>query len=338
MLKNKVDNCAFVKTILMLLVILDHSAAFWTGAWFTKNPVLSAEPLKLLSKWLGTVHTYGFVIVSGYLFYFAKYEQRKYEKFLPFIRTKAKRLLIPYCFVALFWVIPIQLLFFKFSPITVIKNYVLAMSPGQLWFLIMLFGVFAILWPLAEFCRKHTILSATMVLFLYSLGLIGSAWLPNVFMVWRITNYLPVFLLGFKMYQYEDLSIAKRAPWILVIIHTLFFVMLQACQARGTLRIVEKGVSFVLCTIGAYMSFAVLQKLANKVKWQNKWFGFVSARTMAVYLFHQQVIYFLVYWLNGQINPYLHTTINFVGTFVVSLALASLLMRFSATRRLIGEK
>lgn len=42
--------------------------------------------------------------------------------------------------------------------------------------------------------------------------------------------------------------------------------------------------------------------------------------------------------LNGVVNPYLHAVINFVGAMLISSAISWILMRFRATRMLIGEK
>ena len=87
------------------------------------------------------------------------------------------------------------------------------------------------------------------------------------------------------------------------------------------------------------MAFVILQKIADKVKWkESKVFGFLSKNSMSVYLFHQQVIYMFVTWLNGLINPYLHAGINFVGAMVASLLISTILMKFKWTRMLIGEK
>ena len=59
---------------------------------------------------------------------------------------------------------------------------------------------------------------------------------------------------------------------------------------------------------------------------------------MPMYLFHQQIIYFTIYWLNGKVNPYLHAGINFVAALVGSFIISSILMRWKVTRFLIGEK
>ena len=87
------------------------------------------------------------------------------------------------------------------------------------------------------------------------------------------------------------------------------------------------------------MAFVVLQKMAEKVKWkESKAFNIIAKQSMPIYLFHQQVIYFFIYWLNGVVNPYIHASINFIGAMVVSIIISSILMKFKCTRLLIGEK
>ena len=110
--QDELANCTLIKTILMLLVVLDHSLAYWLGNWFVGNPVFSAPALAGLSGWLNSVHISGFALVSGYIFYFQKYENGKYGAFKPFVINKAKRLLIPYVFITLIWIIPISQPFF----------------------------------------------------------------------------------------------------------------------------------------------------------------------------------------------------------------------------------
>lgn len=89
---------------------------------------------------------------------------------------------------------------------------------------------------------------------------------------------------------------------------------------------------------GALMSFFVLQWLATKVNWKNKLFRIFSKQSMAIYLFHQQIIYFTIIWLNGKVNPYLNAIVNFIVALVLSSLISTLLMRFKVTRVLIGEK
>lgn len=67
--QEAVDNCYFIKTILMLLVVLYHSIVF-CGNWFhVKEVIYPSQPLAVLAQWLNSFHVYGFTLVSGYLFF-----------------------------------------------------------------------------------------------------------------------------------------------------------------------------------------------------------------------------------------------------------------------------
>lgn len=67
---NKLKNCGFFKTILMLLVIAGHACAFWSGNWFTGNPAIQSVGLDAIYSWINSFHIYAFALVSGYIFMF----------------------------------------------------------------------------------------------------------------------------------------------------------------------------------------------------------------------------------------------------------------------------
>ena len=146
---KELENCRYVKTILMILVLVYHSCVFWAGGWIPGITVqIEARQIVEFAGWLSTFHIYGFTLVSGYLLYFLKYEKGKYSSLIPFVVNKAKRLLVPYVFVSAIWAIPFAMYYFHFDAVEVIKRYVLGTSPNQLWFLLMLFFVFMIFYPL----------------------------------------------------------------------------------------------------------------------------------------------------------------------------------------------
>ena len=68
--RNQLENVGFVKTVLMLTIILGHSCNFWRGDWFTKNPAIESYGLRFLSLYVNSFHIYAFALVSGYLFAF----------------------------------------------------------------------------------------------------------------------------------------------------------------------------------------------------------------------------------------------------------------------------
>ena len=68
--KKQIENARFVKTVLMLIIILGHSFDFWTGTWFTENPALESRGIGIIATWLNSFHIFAFALVSGYLFAF----------------------------------------------------------------------------------------------------------------------------------------------------------------------------------------------------------------------------------------------------------------------------
>ena len=166
-MKNKqteIENCTFAKTVLMILVILYHSMVFWNGTWFKVEPVIyKSKGLTLLSQWLNSFHIYGFTLISGYLFYYLKYEVGRYNNFKLFFKKKIKRLLVPYVFAAFVWVIPFSIILFGDGIKEIIYKFILACNPSQLWFLLMLFWVFIIFWPLGSFFRRHELAGGLFV-------------------------------------------------------------------------------------------------------------------------------------------------------------------------------
>lgn len=63
-------NCMFIKTVLMMLVILGHASSYWIDNWFIEYSVIQNRELGVLSSWIESLHICGFILVSGYLFTF----------------------------------------------------------------------------------------------------------------------------------------------------------------------------------------------------------------------------------------------------------------------------
>lgn len=152
---KELEQCDFVKLLLMGFVVLYHSMAFWKGNWFVKEPEEQSHVLKYFSMWLNTFHIYGFTLVSGYIFQTMKFEKHKYQDFGVFLTNKAKRLLVPLCFIEIIWALPFYALIFKPTISTLVKKFLLMESPSQLWFLGMLFVLFLIYWPISNAINKN---------------------------------------------------------------------------------------------------------------------------------------------------------------------------------------
>lgn len=130
------------KALMMIFVILGHSSIIYTGFWSTFLPTSNSPFFDFLTRWLDTFHTYAFVFVSGYIFYYLKYIQEKYDNNKKLIVNKAKRLIVPYVITCCFWAIPVWTILNDFDSSTLISKYLIGENPDQLWFLLMLFWVF----------------------------------------------------------------------------------------------------------------------------------------------------------------------------------------------------
>lgn len=70
MKESEISNVKFVKTVLMLLIILGHACDNWAGNWFTETPAIESNGLSILATWLNSFHIFAFTLISGYLFAF----------------------------------------------------------------------------------------------------------------------------------------------------------------------------------------------------------------------------------------------------------------------------
>ena len=334
---QELANCSFVKAILMLMVVLYHSLAFWTGEWFTiYEPAEEALPLLYIAKWLNSFHVYGFTLVSGYLFAYLHYERGKYREFKPFIISKTKRLLIPYVFISLVWVIPITVAFYRYGVKDILYKFGLGTSPGQLWFLLMLFAVFVFAWVFKDLLQRKWA-GWIIGLAFYGIGIVGDYLLPNYFSIWNACTYFVFFILGVKLREIKKLP----APWLIILFDVLLFALdCFVGGLHGTAgQILKLGTSFLTHIAGALMAFTVLQFIAGKYEWKkSNVIQILVICSMPVYLLHQQIVYCSVAVFNGMINPYLMALLNFLIALSLSLLLSKLLMHFKLTKTLIGEK
>lgn len=334
---GSIENCTFIKTILMLLVVVGHSCIFWTGSWLTTEVVEIESPvLGLLAEWLGSFHIYCFTLVSGYIFYSMKYERGKYDRLYPFVCKKVRRLIIPYVFVAIVWVIPISALIWRYNYVDIIKYYVLCSNPSQLWFLWMLFWAFIISWFLSTLFKEKGIIGLAIAVIFYILGTLANGTIPDVFCFLTGLRYVIFFFIGFKIRQSNG-RFEKRIHWIVWLSTALIaFVVSRLFCSSGDLMLV---LDFVTHVTGAIAAFEILQKIANRFKWKDdSLFCFLSEKSMPIYLFRQQIIYFAIILLNGKIHPYVNALVCFGCAMIGSVIISSILMRFETTKKLIGEK
>lgn len=339
---NNLNYCNFAKTVLMLFVVLCHSAAFYAGNWFTVCLAFETNRvLGTLATWLGTFHVQGFTLISGYIYYYIKNEKKGYQDFRMYISNKFKRLLIPYISISLFWVIPYGFLFYSYGPIDVLYNYVLGESPSQLWFLLMLFNVFVIYDFIVSRLRGAYQILFIVLLFVggITLGII----IPNVFQILTSMRFILFFYIGCLMRKkYSDLQPDSMLRYgiIFLLLNISFFILLNLDISDNS--VVAKGISLIaknICDVcGAVMAFLLLSYIASKCRWETSFFRTLSIVSFPIYLFHQQIIYVLLWNFQSQLNPYLMCATNLLGSLLISYSISIILMKHSVTKKIIGIK
>ena len=309
-IKSKyLDNCTYAKTILMIIIVFYHSIAFWGGQWFEIiSPVYSATFLSYLTRWLNSFHVYAFTLISGYLFAFLYWEKGKYQDFGPFVVNKIKRLIIPYIFVCVIWIIPVSHYFYNYSILDIVLKFALGIAPAQLWFLLMLFIVFIIIWLLNIIIIKHYLVGYAITLFLYCVGIIGNKCFLNVLCVWTALQYIPFFYIGMRIrfnHSNNKEQIVDSIPcFALLLLDLVVFGLLLIIQNKIGLiwNVSSIGIGFILHILGAITAWRVLQWICT-LAGNNKTLKILSKYSMSIYLFHQQFIYISLYILNGKVPP-----------------------------------
>lgn len=343
-LNSQLENCNFIKTILMLLVVLYHSCALWkSGGWFNQAPASPSAFLDVLAQWLNSFHVYGFTMVSGFIFYALKNEKGKYQDRKAFVIGKMKRLIVPYVLVSTLWAGPWYAYYFKASLGDVLKNFVLGVQPAQLWFLLMLFWVFVIAIILPDKVYDSSVVLLVVSLALYGVGFVGGMIISNILQIFTGCQYFIFFVLGCivakemsgdKMAGDKELSGDDRSKWIsLILMLCLDIAIFVIYMFLGTgdsvvCKLARLCVEPLLHVVGALMAFSVLGWIANRVDWKkSRVFMLLSKHNFIIYLLHQQIIYGVITLFNGEAPSGILVALNFVGPVLITLFLAIVIER-----------
>ncbi len=340
------SNLNVVRVILILCIVLYHSSVFWTGTWLSVPTSQTAPFLGYFAQWLNSFHIYALVFLSGYLFYYQRRELNKYDNFSQFVKNKIFRLLVPYFLVSLCWNIPFDL-YFKKETVYIFSSYVLGISPEQLWFLLMLFGVFVLFYLLERsplFYRQNhlSFLSFLVCFSSFFIGIAGWFFIPNYFQIWRVLMFIFFFYLGYIarngiLYKYLKTDIVSLIAY--AIFQIILFVLIQALNIPNVfyLKLCRLCIGYICHILGAFAVFHILLHLFSSFIVGRK-ITCLSAHSFGIYLFHQQIIYVCLSLFVNRLNPYFTTALCFICAFYGSLVITLVLSKYSYGRYMIGLK
>lgn len=337
---ERLNDLGFMKTIMMVLVVLCHSMAFFTGNWFRMaRPAYDAAYLALFSDFLGTFHIQTFAMASGFLYYYLRAEKGRYNDPKNDIKKRAKRLLVPYLFTSIFWAIPIGVLFYKYSLGELFSKFILITGPAQLWFLVMLFIVFVFF----ELIGKNIKLSFKNLVLVYIITTIIGGLLSilnfNYFQLAISVKYILFFYLGGYIYKYKNRISWKQTT--IMIIMTAILYALTIIFGNSNIVIIKYGVDFIMPLVSVlevsaiyFLCNQLVQRYKNIIK--NRFYQLLEKNSFGIYLFHQQIIYFTIVWFNGVMSPIVQSLLSFIIATGVSLLMSLILRKWKVTKVMFG--
>lgn len=329
------NSISTLKVIMMYLVVFGHSIAVFSGnGWGGIEVDTSSVLLTYVLKWLSTLHTYSFVVASGYLFALQRYGKGKYRSPRQDIKRRFSKLMVPYFAVSVVWAIPFDVILNGASISEIFRNYVLMIDPAQLWFLVMLFELYIVFYFFSDYIVKLPIsigLTLGVVVF-YSRVFLAQVLPLGIFSLGNMLRYYAFFYMGLIMYSKQALIVNGKVALGLLSVYILMAVIYLGGQAPV---IVNTTLQFLLSSIGCILAVkgcSFLNKVADGKLWK-----MIQSSSMGIYLLHQQVLYCSIRVLNVTELPIACLVLlNVCIGFGISWGLTAMLRKTRVGRLALG--
>ena len=308
---NRLILLSIIRVILTFLIVAYHVSIIYT----TYDEELRGGYLKsyeFLNKNINNLTMPLFVAISGFL-YQMQLNKGKYSTIYHIIRTKAKRLLIPY----FFWSTVIACL--TFNPMLILNG------TTHLWFLIMLFWLFIICYPLRNLKMPilFILIIGTMFLRLYiKLNIF-------VFGINMIAQLLVYFIIGMFCFNW-----AKKIN-LSTIQLTLWAILTFAIHLITVHMWIQNGEIFQICSYYCLHSILValfiipLLFLIHHNSFKIPYKGILrnlDESSIGIYILHAIIISFLYKFTTiinlakdyPYITPMVLTILVFTTTYIIS--------------------
>ncbi|MDR1303661.1 MAG: acyltransferase [Verrucomicrobiales bacterium] len=327
------SHLALLKTFCLLGVILVHAMLPFTkpdpnGFW-KFYAVRQSGVADFFNFWGGLILIPSFMLASGYLA--ALSAERKRRSAPAYIAGRARRLLVPWFLLMVFWMVPLYTLFdipayHRPEGYTLAQTYRAGLEGlfvDHLWFLLVLFWVdafFAVLRPVAGRFGG---------LFVPALALVAALLVNEYgrvltwYGVWETSGPLIWFGLGGILCRYRD-GIGKtlaRRPGTLFGLNA---VLLVVAALFGTQT---APVNWLTCCLGALAAFQGCLYLARRhSRLRGFWlYRYFEDNAFRFYLFHVPGVYLTYRMLAaaGLSSPLPFMLLSFAGNFCLTACLVT---------------
>lgn len=346
--KNELTKISTVKTFMMFCVVLYHSCLAYIGDdWGNFTSDYTSQYVRVFCLWLNTFHIQTFTFASGYLFYMRRYDMGKYRNGKADIFHRAKRLLLPYIVISLIWAFPIKSLFYGFSWRLLIRDFVLAIAPAQLWFLPMLFFLYIVFYYGCDlFLKINKFVVILFGVFLIQL-FIGKIIPLGVFQISNTVMFSIYYWLGIVFRRESTTEIdgilhrwVKKPLWKQFLINIILYLLYYwGCYKSKNIvfHILAEGILPFISCLGILLIIAISFRLRINIK--NKIYRICAVNSMGVFLLHEQILYFLIRIFDDfPMNINVRILLNFLLAMTISLGLSTIIRRSHLGRVILGEE
>lgn len=335
-MNNKTNSSSLydaAKVLATVLVVVAHATVMYTNSGAIAVAGTSAF-LTYLTEYIYSFHMPLFFLLSGCVYGYC-IEHGKYERAIPFIFSKFKRLIIPYLFFGLFVVTPTMLALGLWDSGLIeyiYRGIVLALNSRHLWYLPALFFIFvlsAVYRPLFKRGGGAIVAAVLLSLAIYYLA----RFVPWEFQLRAACNYQIFFMAGIIFNRFYG-KLDGTASWRLPVGCSLLIVLgLQFLWNPND--ITDRIYSFIGISGVMLLCSALLHRFPSVV--DNRLYKSVKENAFGIYLFHPMIIYVLYYALgNVGIHPIILSSCIAVTAFALSILL-TVIMRKLRLRLLLGE-
>lgn len=328
--KSKLYHLA--KSITTLLVVIAHATRMHTSVGVV--PALNqSAALDALTTYIYAFHMPLFYLLSGCVYGYG-IERDKYKSIGPFLKSKLRKLGVPYLVFGVLYISPVlyALGLAESFPSQVFRGILLGYDARHLWFLPALFWIFVIhsfLRPLLVKGYRELCFAGCISYLLFHF----SGKFPLTFQILSGCYYQLFFFLGIlfnRFYPLISKGFHKCRRLLLLLPLALLPVLFYN---PNTLTLHTYNLIGILMML--FLCWLLLLRFPNILS--TRFFAIIKKNAFGIYLFHAMIIYVL-YALFGQydIPPIVLCT----GVIVVSTVLsifASELLRKAKLRWVLGE-
>ncbi len=333
-INKKIDyRIVKMRAFAILAVMFGHSIILYNSSWNLYNTNIVSPVLDVTKDIINTFQMPLFLAISGYCFYLSLSKKNMWnlDGIFKGLKNKFSHLLLPFFFIALFYMIPMRKLchyanWKGMNYFQIVLQVILGKDSGHLWFLPTLFYIFVlsyfVLSKVKDMKMDGLICAGAFLLMLVS------SKVPVIIFVNNFASSLYWFLLGFYINKYiiSKYTLATRRAYLLFVACCILLLCVVLFVKNSYIHLLlEKTVISILL----FLSFVIIPNEKCNIATEQ-----ISDLSMGMYLLHSPLIY-ITFATIPNASPIYVICLNFIVFGIVSI-LFSYVIKNSKIRMLIG--